>query len=172
MSEVDAAVDVLRAAGLPYTPPHVLVTRWIALLAGDEHRYLDVAYESGAKVPGTRYTFLAVTDTTVCYLQAEHDDDSWEHDRVIFNPRAENLTPRTVIAWRRPLAHIAEVSVEGDAQQWQPSPHGSGWSPSYVLKFCSDSVEIPLHSPHRSIPAPDPMPVIARVTEAWRAGSS
>lgn len=170
MSEVDAAIAGLRAAGLPYTPPHVLVTRWMALLAGDEHRYLDAAYESGAKVPGTRYTFLAITDTTVCYLQAEHGDDSWEHDRVIFNPQVGRLTPRKLVAWRRPLAHITEVSVGGHAQQWQPSPPGSGWSPTYVLKFGSDAIEIPLNSPYRSTAAPDPAPVIVRVTAAWQAG--
>lgn len=172
MTRVETAAAELRAAGLPYTPPHVLVTRWLALLAGDEHLYLDAAYDSGDKVPGTRYTFLAVTDTTVCYLQAEHDDDSWDHERVAFYQRPEHLIPRTLIAWRRPLTRITEVSLGGDVWKWQPTAQDSRWSRSYVLRFGTDAIDIPLQSPHRSSPAPDAATVIARVTQAWRRETS
>jgi len=172
MTDVNGAVEMLMAAGLPCTPPHVLVTRWLALLADDDHLYLDVAYESGARVPGTRYAFVAVTDAAVCYLQAEHDDDDWDQQRVSFNPKPQALTPRTLVAWRRPLTLVTEVGLGGDTWQWVGEPEGIWKPPCYALRFGDDAVEIPLRSPHRSRQAPDPTPVIAHLTAAWRASSS
>ncbi len=171
MTDVSGAAEILKVAGLPCTPPYLLVTRWLALLAGDDHMYLDVAFEAGAKVPGARYTFVAVTDAAVCYLQAEHDDDRWDQQRVEFNPSLEALTPRTLVAWRRPLALVTEVGLGGDMWQWVGAP-GEWTRPSYVLMFSDDAVEIPLPNRYRSLEAPDPTPVIAHLTAAWRASSS
>lgn len=113
MIDTDSAAEVLMAAGLPSRPPHVLVTRWLALLADEDHLYLDVAFESGAGVPGTRYVFVAVTEAAVCYLHAEHDDDVWDQPRVSFNRKSESMTPRTLVAWRRPLTLVTEVGLGG-----------------------------------------------------------
>lgn len=172
MTELSAAVEMLKAAGLPCTPPHLLVTRWLALLADDDHLYLDVAYESGAKVPGTRYAFVAVTDAAFCYLKAEHDDDDWDQERVNFTPRPHTLTPRTLVAWRRPLALVTEVALGGDIWQWVGQADDTRKRSSYVIKFGVDGVEIPLRSQHRLREAPDPTPVIAHLTAMWRALSS
>lgn len=171
MIDADSAAEVLLAAGLPCRPPHVLVTRWLALLADDAHLYLDVAFESGAGVPGTRYVFVAVTDAAVCYLQAEHDDDVWDHQRVSFNRKPQSMTPRTLVAWRRPLALVTEVGLGGDTWPWVDAA-GTGDPPVYALKFGQDAIEIPLRSPRRSRRAPDPTPVIALVTAAWRSASA
>jgi hypothetical protein len=120
MGELDEAAASLRTVGLQSTPPHVLLTRWLALLGGENPTFLDAVRESDATVPGTRYTFLAVTETSVCYLKAEHDDEFWEHDRVFVNETPERVTPRTLVAWRRPLARVIEVWLAGDPWQWLP----------------------------------------------------
>lgn len=171
MIDADTAAEVLMAAGLPCRPPLVLVTRWLALLAGEDHLYLDVAFESGAGVPGTRYAFVAVTDAAVCYLHAEHDDDVWDHRRVSFNRKPQSMTPRTLVAWRRPLALVTEVGLGGDIWHWVDVA-STGDPPVYVLQFGQDAIEIPLRSPRRSRRAPDPTPVIALVTAAWRSASA
>lgn len=159
------------AAGLPSRPPHVLVTRWLALLADEDHLYLDVAFESGAGVPGTRYVFVAVTEAAVCYLHAEHDDDVWDQPRVSFNRKSESMTPRTLVAWRRPLTLVTEVGMGGDTWHWVDIA-STGDPPVYALKFGQDAIEIPLRSPRRSRRAPDPAPVIALLTAAWRSASA
>ncbi|WP_385897696.1 hypothetical protein [Tessaracoccus sp. O5.2] len=171
MIDTDSAAEVLMAAGLPSRPPHVLVTRWLALLADEDHLYLDVAFESGAGVPGTRYVFVAVTEAAVCYLHAEHDDDVWDQPRVSFNRKSESMTPRTLVAWRRPLTLVTEVGMGGDTWHWVDIA-STGDPPVYALKFGQDAIEIPLRSPRRSRRAPDPAPVIALLTAAWRSASA
>jgi len=171
MIDTDSAAEVLMAAGLPSRPPHVLVTRWLALLADEDHLYLDVAFESGAGVPGTRYVFVAVTEAAVCYLHAEHDDDVWDQPRVSFNRKSESMTPRTLVAWRRPLTLVTEVGLGGDTWHWVDIA-STGDPPVYALKFGQDAIEIPLRSPRRSRRAPDPAPVIALLTAAWRSASA
>lgn len=171
MIDADSAAEVLMAAGLPSSPPHVLVTRWLALLADEDHLYLDVAFESGAGVPGTRYVFVAVTEAAVCYLHAEHDDDVWDQPRVSFNRKSESMTPRTLVAWRRPLTLVTEVGLGGDTWHWVDIA-STGDPPVCALKFGQDAIEIPLRSPRRSRRAPDPAPVIALLTAAWRSASA
>ena len=169
MGELDEAAASLRAVGLQNTPPHVLLTRWLALLGGEKPTFLDAVRESNATVPGTRYTFLAVTETSVCYLKAEHDDEFWEHDRVFVNETPERVTPRTLVAWRRPLARVIEVGLAGDPWQWLP-PRSSEVEPSigsYVLTFGKDSVDIPIQG-RRWGHAPNPSSVITKLTGVWR----
>lgn len=168
MMNVNDAVKVLMAAGLPVTPPHVLVTRWLALLVDDNHRYLDVLHESGPQVGGTRYTFVAVTDTAVCYLKAEHENEGWDQQRIDVLEQSQLLTPKKLVAWRRPLTSIVEVSLGGDKSLWVPAADGNWESPCYELNFRGDSLEIPLQSPHRSRKAPNPIPVIVDLNAAWR----
>jgi len=172
MTDIEDAAQALRDAGLPRTPPHVIVTRWLALLAGDQPIFLDVAHHSGKDVPGASYTFVAVTDATVCYLHAEHDDQFWEHEQRVFSPRREDVAVRALVAWRRPLTQVTEIGIGGDDWQWLPQPDGTSArsSTSYVLRFGGDSIDIPLRNPHRpsEAPTPDAAPVIGRVTEAWK----
>ena len=145
MIDMNGAPEVLMAAGLPCRPPHVLVTSWLALLAGDDHLYLDVAFESGAGVPGTRYGFVAVTDAAVCYLQAEHDDEGWDHQRVSIKRKPQSMTPRMLVAWRRPLALVTEVGLGGDTWHWVAE--ATGGPPVYALKFGEDAIEYPAAEP-------------------------
>jgi hypothetical protein len=174
MGELDDAAASLRTAGLRSTPPHVLLTRWLALLSGEQPTFLDAVRESDTNVPGTRYAFLAVTETSVCYLKAEHDDQFWEHDRVFINDTLERITPRTLVAWRRPLALVTEVGLGGDPWEWLPggSDEVEASIGSYVLKFGSDSVDIPLQGRRRRCDAPNPSSVITRLTDVWRGASS
>jgi len=172
MRNLSTIAGELLAAGLVHKPPGVLVTRWGALLSGETPIYLDAAHDSGQAVPGARYTFIAVTDTAVCYLMAEHDDPFWGHDPHIVDNSAERITPRSLVAWRRPATAISEIWLAGDAWQWMPGQDGS-MPPiaHYSLRFGDDEVLLPLPCRFRAsdVPVPDPAPAIARVTDAWRA---
>jgi hypothetical protein len=168
--QLEAAAASLRAAGLYATPPHVLLTRWLALLASEEPTFVDAMRESGATVPGTRYTFVAVTDTAVCYLSAENDDEFWEHDRAFLSKRPEHVIPRTLVAWRRPLAQVTEVALGGDPWQWLPASDDAE-SPMgfYVLTLGTDSIDIPLQDGRRRRDsAPDPSSALDQLTATWR----
>jgi hypothetical protein len=173
--DLEEAAASLRAVGLRSTPPHTLLTRWLALLGREEPTFLDAVRESDTSVPGTRYTFLAVTQTSVCYLKAEHDDEFWEHDRAFLSETLERVTPKTLVAWRRPLGGVTEVGLGGEPWQWLPP--GSGEAEpgvaSYVLTFGGDSVDIPLQGRRRRWEdAPNPSSVITKLTAVWRGTST
>ncbi len=159
------AADALREVGLTTTPPEVLVTRWMALLAGEQSLYLDAANESGRDVPGTRYTFVAVTRSSICYLSAEHDDPFWSHDAMFRDTSAGPITPRNICAWKRPLARVLEIGLGADAWTWLPAT-GSP-TPVYELRVGDATVEIPLRSRHRHRDPQDPAAAITHITEAW-----
>lgn len=161
----DAAV-ALGEAGLTTTPPEVLVTRWLALLAGEQPLYLDAVNESGRELPGTRYTFVAVTSSSICYLWAEHDDPFWSHDATLRDTSAGHITPRAICAWKRPLGKVLEIGLGGDAWQWLPATNGS-MTPVYAFRVGDDTLEIPLRGRHRGGDPPDPTAAITRITEAW-----
>lgn len=167
--DIESVAASLLRCGLPRTPPLVLVTRWTALLAGEAALFQDAAWEAGSAVPGSRYTFVACTDTGLCYLCAEHDDEFWSQDQPVWEPGPEFITPRNLIAWRRPLSVVSEVGLAGDPWQWLPlAPERvPAPVPRYLLRVAGDKVELPLNPPHRSGGVPDPRPVIDRLAAVW-----
>lgn len=175
MSKLDAVTMALDEAGVDATPPISLLTRWLALLASEDPIFFDAVHESGKAVPGTRYTFLAVTESSVCYLNAEHDDEFWEYgsDRIFTGEREKQLIPRTLIAWRRPLGSVTEIGLGGNPWNWIPRASGESELEAtlYALHFGAESVEMPLPSRRRRT-LPDVSPVISRLTTLWRVHSA
>lgn len=168
MIDIESVASSLMSAGLPLSPPQVLVTRWLALLGGEDPLYLDVAYQGGPDVPGTRYVFVAVTETAVCYLRAEHESDRWDQEHINFRQLSDLVIPRTVEAWRRPLTNITEIGLGGEVWDWVATTDGEWGPPRYRLAFGNEAIQIPLPGHHRTRPAPDPTPVVAHVTSTWR----
>jgi hypothetical protein len=170
MTNLTAVAGRLEACGLSRTPPLVLVTRWDALLAGDTPVFEDAAHDAGSAIPGTRFTFVAVTDTAICYLCAEHDDEWWAHDPHVARPDSGHVTPRSLTTWRRPLSAVSEIALGGDVWQWLPPPPGSASPParSYTVTVAGDSIDLPLPARYRNIAAPpDPQPAITQLTQTW-----
>lgn len=168
MTSSNVALDSMLT-GLPQNPPDFVVARCSALLAGDQPMFVDATHESGADIPGTRYTFIAITDAAICYLRAENDCDRWSQERIDFLSRPALLVPTTLIAWRRPLTCVTEIGLGGDPWQWLRQDE-SGWAPPcYVLTMGQDTVQIPLSGSRNSREAPNPTPVITRLTAIWQA---
>ncbi|MHB1801245.1 MAG: hypothetical protein ACYCU5_06200 [Actinomycetes bacterium] len=172
MTDLRTVADRLEARGLSRTPPLVLLTRWRALLAGEDPLFEDAGHEAGDGVPGTRYTFVAVTNTAVCYLLAEHDDDWWAYDPHISTPNPGHITPRSLTTWRRPLSAVSEITLGGDVWQWLPPAHGGVPSPtpSYIVTIAGDTIDLPLPARHRRASPPDPQPAITQLTQVWDRG--
>lgn len=146
--------------------PDVLVTRWLALLAGEQPLYVDAVNESAHELSGTRYTFVAVTPSSICYLCAEHDDPSWSQDAMWRDTSAGHITPRAICAWKRPLGEVMEIGLGGDVWQWLPATDGST-TPMYSVHVGDATLEIPLPARHRRGDPPEPGAAITRIIEAW-----
>jgi hypothetical protein len=160
VDDLGAIADSLEACGLERTPPIVLLTRWRALLVGEDTVFLDAAYDAGPAVPGTRFEFVAVSATAVCYLRAEHDDEYWGQFQHETNPPLQHVTPRTITTWRRPLTSVSEVALGGDPWHWMPPPKGRADTlvPIFRLTVGTDSIEVPLAAPKRRGTVPTPAP--------------
>lgn len=164
--ELPELVEQVRALGLYRTPPAVLLTRWQALVGEDEVIFFDAALEAGADVAGSRYTFVALTDVAVCRLVAEHHDEAWEHDRHM-GRSADEITPRSVDAWRRPIRAVSEIGLGGVAWDWLPVDDGSRATyPAIRLVLGDVELELPLRVRHRQRP-PDVAPVLAHLRGLW-----
>lgn len=116
---------------------------------------------------------MAVTESAVCYSHAEHEDQYWDYDRNTLGARVEDLSPRALVAWRRPLSQVTEVSLGDDVRQWLPRPGDDELSLtiSYALKFGDESIEVPLRNKYRHNAPPNPDVVVARISDAWRLNS-
>ena len=165
MKFVQRMADRMSACGLPHTPPINLLTRWGALLAEEEELFLDAAWDSGEDVPGSRYTFLAITAGAICYLQAEHDDPWWSFDSMRPDAAPGRSDPRSLVSWRRPLTAVSKVSLGGDPFTWLPPTHEGAPAPTpvYVLHLDGDVVQLPLVGRWRES-TPDPLRVIHILT--------
>lgn len=170
MPELPELADSLRAL-VQRTPPIVVLTRWQLLLGDETVRFSDAALEAGTDVSGTKYTFIAMTDSALCYLVAEHDDELWAYDP---DERPAWAVPRSIIAWRRPLHRIQSIGLSDDPRDWLPNRDRlAAENPRIVLTFDDDStIQLPLTSGYRAgaVP-PDPASVITRISSVWGAGS-
>lgn len=162
-------LEDVRARGVHRTPPLVLLTRLHVLLSGEGHVYFDAVVDAGDHVPGTSYSFVAVTPSSICFLTADHADDDWRQDEWQGRTEAE-IKPRMLIAWRRPLAAVVEVGLGGTVWDWLPNEgRSSVHAPAITLHFSSsDLVALPLER-RRGTPsqAPDPTPVLALLRDVW-----
>lgn len=112
---------------------------------------------------------MAVTNTAIWYLDAEHDDQYWSYESQFPAQDRHHITPRALVAWRRPLNSVTEISLGADVWQWLPPANAAleAPNPAYVLVLGSERITIPLPARHRKGPAPDARPVIARLSEIW-----
>ncbi len=108
----------VRAQGLLRTPPVVLLTRWHLLVGDDELSFFDVAHNSGEDVPGARYTFVGISESAICYLDARHEDDMWQYDPYASQLSHEDISSRALVAWRRPLSAVTEIALGGSPGAW------------------------------------------------------
>lgn len=169
MTEPTALKQLATELALYRTPPMELLTRWQLLLGEDRIDYLDAALDTGTSVPGTRYTFLAITDVAVCYLVAESDDEYWEHDPHGFH--SGRLRP-PLTAWRRPLTAVTEIGLTEDSRDWWPDEIQSrAQRPAIRLLVGGDALQIPLYSRRMNQPQPDVAQIIARLTKVWRTST-
>lgn len=175
LSEITARL--VADTGLSRTPHEVLITRWAALLAGESPIFEDASIDRPRDARGSYYTFLAVTETSVCFLHATHQDDYWEHSpRGRMSPNPQEISPGTLVAWRRPLSRVSEISLGGDDWSWLADQRVTDKAvvqpPTYTLTFDNgETVELPLGSHTRAHGKQPPLaqPVVEMLAKRWRA---